>query len=50
VLIIAVRSGLLEHRVHERRLAVVNVRDDGYIANLFSLFSHVSPAQMKIFP
>jgi hypothetical protein len=34
VLVGAEGAGLLEQAVHERRLAVVNVRDDGDVSNV----------------
>jgi hypothetical protein len=34
VLVGAEGAGLLEQAVHERRLAVVNVRDDGDVSNM----------------
>ena len=34
VLVLAERAGLPEHRVDERRLAVVDVRDDGDVADV----------------
>jgi hypothetical protein len=36
-LIVAERTGLAEHLVHQRRLAVVDVRDNGDVTNLHSL-------------
>ncbi len=33
-------AGLLEQAVHERRLAVVNVRDDGDVSNVLHNFSN----------
>ena len=36
-LIVAERAGLAEHLVDERRLAVVDVRDDGDVTDLHSL-------------
>eukprot|EP00958_Prasinococcus_capsulatus_P018922 scaffold2262_cov312-Prasinococcus_capsulatus_cf.AAC.7 len=35
-LVVTEHLALLEHRVHERRLAVVDVRDDGHVANLLA--------------
>ena len=37
VLVLAEGAGLPEHRVHERRLAVVDVRDDGHIPYVVAL-------------
>ena len=36
-LVVAERTGLAEHFVHQRRLAVIDVRNDGNVANLHSL-------------
>jgi len=40
VLVRAERARLPEHRVHQRRLAVIDVRDDRDVAYVLSLFSH----------
>jgi hypothetical protein len=37
-LVLAKNAALPQHRIHERRFAVVNVRNDGQISNVFSLF------------
>ena len=34
-LVLAVRSRLFQHRVHEGRLSVVNVSDNGNVSDLF---------------
>ena len=41
LLVVAERAGLLEHLVDERRLAMVDVRDNGNVAEirLFHIFS-----------
>jgi hypothetical protein len=35
--VIAERAGLFEHRVNQSRFAVVNVRDDGDVSDIFSV-------------
>ena len=35
LLVLAEHAALLEHFVHQRGLAVVNVRDNGNVANIF---------------
>jgi hypothetical protein len=42
LLVLAERAGLPEHRVHQGGLAVVDVRDDGDVADVFSLSAHYS--------
>ena len=43
MLVRAERARLFEHRINERRLAMIDVRDDRDVAYVLSVFSHNYP-------
>ena len=49
-LILAVDAGLLEHLVHQRGFSVVNVSDNGYVAQFFILHFHFSFIYIGAYP
>jgi hypothetical protein len=45
----AERAGLAQHRVHERRLAMIDMGDDGYVAKIgASIHAQIVAAQVSI--
>ena len=49
-LILAVDAGLLEHLVHQRGFSVVNVSNNGYVAQFFILHFHFSFIYIGAYP